>query len=73
MRAAARQGESSRHEHPAIPMTPQDYLVQKTGGRSIIEVLFPMPGDAWKTASLPPTCVLGVVIFQIFGKWPSAN
>ncbi len=54
-------------------MTPQDYLVAKTGGRSRIDVLFPMKGDAWKTAQLPPTCVLGIVIFQVFGRWPSAN
>ncbi len=53
-------------------MTPQDYLVEKTGGRQMIVVIAPL-SDAWKTAQLPPTCSLGHVLLEVFGRWPSRN
>ncbi len=51
----------------------QDYLVKATNGTTQIDVLYPMIGDAWKNARNPPTCELGVVLVEIFGRWPSTG
>lgn len=49
----------------------RDYLVKETGGKKLIEVLYPMPDEAWKCARNAPTCDLGLLLVEIFGRWPS--
>lgn len=46
----------------------RSYLLEKTGGREKVEVLFPkrIPRECMN----PPTCELGQVLVEIFGAYP---
>lgn len=39
----------------------------------VVEVLYPGPAEAYMAAQNPPTCELGGVLVEIFGRWPSVN
>jgi hypothetical protein len=51
--------------------TLQEFLVRETGGRVVIEVLYPQAGV--KVPCLRCEDELGQMIAEIFGRWPGVN
>ena len=49
----------------------RDYLIEKTGGKQMIEVLYPNPArTVFPAPTLSPDCEIGRVLVDIFGAYP---
>lgn len=51
--------------------TLEQFLVRETGGRSVIEVLYPQRGV--EVPCLRCASEIGQVLIEIFGRWPGMS